>query len=274
MNWFESLIYGLICGISEFLPISSSAHREILLKLFGQSASDPAQDLLVHIALLFSVFSAGRGLIDQLRRQQQMQVRNRRVSAEIGNSLELRFLKNTVVPFIITYLVLKYGIGIKINLAWLAVFSLVNGILLFSQGRMMHGNKDERFMSVLGSILVGIAGAFSAFPGISRIGITLTVFAVLGVGLQKASNWALLLSIPALILTAGIDVLNIISGFGNVNFPENIFGYILSAVGSYIAGYLGVLLLKTLSSQRDHAGFAYYSWGVALFAFIIYLTVV
>lgn len=273
MNWFECLIYGLISGISEFLPISSSAHQQILLKLFGQNSADPLQDLLIHVALLLSVFYGARGLIDHIRRQRNARVHMQRYSPNSGSGLEFLFLKNAILPYMIVFLVLKYGVRIDISLAWIAVFSLINGILLFTQGRMMQGNKDERFMSVFDSLLIAISGALSAFPGISRIGAISTALTARGVSRQKAVNWVILLSIPALLLTAGVDVLNIISNPGNVSL-SNILGYILSAIGAYGAGYMAINLLKSFSAQRDHSAFAYYSWGVALFSFIVYLTVV
>ena len=274
MNWFESLIYGLVFGISEFLPISSSAHQQILLKLFGQSAQDPLQDLLIHAALIAAIFYGGRNLIDQLRRQHQSRLHRQRTTLNSGNGLELLFLKNAVIPYMVVFLLFKYGVKFQINLALVAVFSLINGIVLFSQSRMMQGNKDERFMSVFDSLLIAIAGALSAFPGISRIGAVFTVLIARGVSRQKAVNWVILLSIPSLFLAIGIDILNIFTNIGAVNFPGNFFGYILSAIGAYGTGYLAIKLLKPISSQRDHSGFAYYSWGVALFSFIVYLTVV
>ena len=57
-------------------------------------------------------------------------------------------------------------------------------------------------------------------------------------------------------------------------FIERFFGYIFSAVGAYTAGYLGISLIKSLSMQKDYSGFGYYSCGVSLFSFILYLTVV
>lgn len=274
MNWFDCLLYGIVTGITEFLPISSSAHQQLLLKLFGQNTFDPLQNLLVHLALLFAVFFGGRNLIDQLRHHRQSRLHNPRAARNTGTALEFRFLSNSVIPFLAVYFVLLYGIKVKINLIWSALFSLINGVLLFFHGRMMQGNKDERFLSVFDSVLIGIAGALSVFPGISRIAAMLTVFTARGVGQQKAVNWLILLSIPALVLMSAADVLNIISNTGNVIFHGNILGYILSGFGAYAAGYMGVFLMKSLSTQKDFSGFAYYSWGFSLFAFIVYLSVV
>jgi undecaprenyl-diphosphatase len=269
MNILESLLYGLISGLTEFLPISSSAHQQLLNTFFGQNKPDPIQNLFVHVALIIVALTCCRGTIDQLRRQ-----RTRVHSYTSGSTLELRFLKNAIAPFMIVYLALIYSVRIEANLSWIALFSLVNGIILFLQGRMMQGNKDERFMSVLDSIMVGTCGALSAFSGISRIAAMLTVLTARGVSKQKAMNWVILLTIPALVLLAGIDLLNIISGIGNSHFSGNFFGYIFSAVGAYTAGYFGISLIKSLSMQKDYSGFGYYSCGVSLFSFILYLTVV
>lgn len=274
MNWLESIIYGLVSGITAFLPISTSAHQLILMKLFGENASDPLLDFFIHIALLFSVFTAGRNLIDQLRRQNPRQ-NNRYYGSRVHTgSLELRFLKNTIFPFMFIFLVLSYTIRIQNELSIIAIFLLINGVLLFLQSRMIQGNKDERSMSVLDSTLTGAAAALCVFPGISYFGAMLTVFTARGVDKQKAVNWAILLSIPILIVASFKDILNIISGTGTIYFLENIVGYLLAIICVYFAGYFSVMLMKYLVTGKDYQGFAYYCWGASLFAFILHLTIV
>lgn len=274
MNWFECLLYGIVSGTAEFLPISSSAHQQLLLKLFGQNGFDPLQNLVVHLALLLSVFVGSRNLIEQLRHHRQARLHNPNAGRNTSTALETRFLSNSVVPFLALYFVLLYGIKIKINLIWIALFSLINGALLFSNSRMMQGNKDERLLSVFDSVLIGISGALSVFSGISRIAVMLTVFTARGVGRQKAVNWLILLSIPALFLMSATDILNIISNTNDVIYHGNVLGYILSGLGAYAAGYTSIFLIKSLVTRKDLSGFAYYSWGFSLFTFIMYLTVV
>lgn len=270
MNWLESLIYGLISGLSAFLPISTTAHQSILLKLFGESGADPLLDLLVHVTLIFSVFTAGRNLIDQLRRQSNYYSRR----GVHTTSLELRFLKNTIFPFVIAYLLLNYCIKIQYNLLIIAAFLLINGLLLFLQSRMIKGNKDDRSMSVFDSVLTGIAGATAVFPGISHIGAMLTMFTARGVDKQKAIHWVILLAIPALVVFSFKDILYIISGAGNGFISGNVLGYLLAIIGAYAGGYFSVMLMKSLSAANDYQGFAYYSWGASLFSFVLYLTIV
>lgn len=274
MNWLESMIYGLISGLTAFLPISTSAHQALLLKLFGESRPDPLLDLLVHLALIFSVLSAGRNMIDQLRRQYPRQHSYHSGRNIHNGSMELRFLKNSLFPLVIVFLVLSYSFQLQCDLLTIAIFLLINGIILFLQSRLIQGNKDERSISFLDSILAGFSGALSILPGISHIGVMLTVFTARGIDRQKAANWAILLSVPVLALAACKDILNMISGNGNIYFPGNIFGYVLAIIGAYFAGYFGVMLLKSLPAGKNYQGFAYYSWGTSLFSFILYLTIV
>lgn len=273
MDWFKSLIFGLGSGISEFLPISSSAHQSILSKLFGQTFPDPVRNIVIRIALIFAVLTAGRNLIDQLRRQRHAAHNRRNLGAARG-ALELRFLKNAVPSYFITYLFLQFGVKFESTLAWVSLFSLVNGILLFAQGRMMQGNKDEQLMSVLDSISVGFVGAFSAFSGISRVCVMLTFLILRGVSRIKAINWVILLSVPALVLSIALDLLSVFSASGGIAFSGGFLGYVFSGLGAYLAGCLGISLLKTMTGEKGPAGFAFYSWGVSLFSFLLYLTVV
>ena len=129
-------------------------------------------------------------------------------------------------------------------------------------------------MSLLDSFLIGIAGSFSAFPGISRIGSTALAASARGADRQNTLNWALLLSIPALITHMGLDVFSMVANINAVNFWSSFFSYILAAAGTYIGGYFGILLMKFLTVRTGFSGFSYYSWGAALFTFILYLTVV
>lgn len=273
MNWFESFIYGLVSGIAEFLPISTDAHQHIVMNLFGQYQIDPLLDFFVHAALLIAVFIGGRNIVEQLRRQHQATLHNYTNSTSRG-APELRFLKNTILPFTLLYFLILYGVKISVDLSFIAVFSLVNGLIIFLQSRMMQGNKNANHVSIFDSVLVGAAGALSAFTGISRVAAMLAIFCVRGFDRQKSLNWVLALSIPALFIHILIDFIRMFSGVGVINFPGNVFGCILAGIGAFLAGNVGIMILKTMSTQKDISGFSYYSWGVALFSFILYLSAV
>lgn len=274
MNWLESLIYGLVSGFSEFLPISSRAHQDLLLLLFGIDGHDPVRDLLVHAGMLIAIFSGCRAMLEQLRRENSTRVHNRSMRVRPKRILDLRLIKNAFMPMIIGILVLTYAVGNKSNLMWVALFLLINGIILFIPDRIVRANRDARTMSSLDSFLMGVFGALSAIPGFSRIGCTTSIAVCRGADQRKALDWAILLSIPALALLMGIDLFGIFSFAGISEFWGNFFGYVLSALGSYIGGYFSILLVKFVVVRTGLSDFSYYCWGTALLSFILYLIVV
>ena len=274
MNWFESLVYGLLSGITEFLPISSFAHRQLLYKMLDISGVDPLQSLLVHIALIAAVLTGCRSTIEQFYRAKRTYRKNHSRMHGSNSLLELRFLQNAVLPMLIGYFVLSYFLPIKATLVWIAGFSFINFLILIFQSRMMQGNKDERIMSVYDSFVIGLSASISALPGISRICVMLTAATQRGIDKLKAINWVLLLSVPLLAVLSLIDIFNLITATGAVALRGNVIGYILSTAGAYISGYLGVLIMKYYAYRKDISDFAYYSFGVMIFTLFLYLTVV
>lgn len=274
MNWLESLFYGIVSGITEFLPISSFAHEQLFCKLFGISNIDPLQNLLIHLALIISVFTGCSTTIGQIRRAQLTHRRDRNRIRGNNNLLELRFLNNAVLPLILGYFILSHLVTINVTVVTIAIFSFVNFLILIFQSRMMQGNKDERTMSLFDSITLGLSGALSVFPGISRISVMLTASTMRGIGKAKAIEWTILLSIPALALLGFYDILNLMSAGGAAAVSGNIICYILSTGSAYVAGYMGILLIKTFAVQKDFSSFAYYSLGIMMFALFLYLSVV
>jgi undecaprenyl-diphosphatase len=274
MSWLESLIYGLVSGFAEFLPISSHAHQEILMCLFGVGSRDPMRDLLVHIAMLFAVYSGCRGLIDNLRRERGQQLHSRRIRGRISQTvLDNRFVKNAALPMLAGILILSYIVASNTSLLQIAAFLLINGLILFISGRMLQGNKDARSMSLIDSVFAGILSSLSAFSGISRVGCITSASITRGAARQHALDWALLLSIPALFLLAGMDILNIITNAASIHFWKNFFSYITSSLGTFIGGYYSIMLMKFLAVRKGFSGFSYYCWGAALFSFLLYLTI-
>ena len=275
MNWLESLIYGLVSGLTEFLPISSQAHQRLLMQIFGTQSRDPVRDLFVHFAMLIALYSGCKVTIEHLRRERNQRIHNKRGQAQTARILlDERFVKNAAIPMLIGILVLSYAFKTDTNLLSAAALLLINGIILFASGRMMQGNKDVRSMTYLDSILIGGFASLSAFTGISRIGCVTTAAIARGADRQHSLNWAFFLSIPALILLMGIDLLKIISGGVGISFWSSFFTYLISAAGAYIAGRYSLKLMRFLTVRVGFSGFSYYCWGASLFSFLLYLTVV
>lgn len=274
MNWLESLIYGLVSGISEFLPISSRGHQNILLVLFGIEGHDPIRDFLVHGAMLVAIYSGCRAMLEQIRRDSSTRVHNRSSQLRPKRLMDLRLIKNAIIPLFIGILILTYALGSKGNLMWVALFLLINGVILFIPDRLIRANRDARTMSGLDSLLMGVFGSLSAVPGFSCVGCTTSIAVCRGADHRKALDWALLLCIPATILFMAIDIFNMFSFGGFASFWGNFLGYLLSAAGAYIGGYVSILMMKMFVARTSLSDFSFYCWGASLISFILYLTVV
>ena len=274
MSWLESIIYGLVSGFAEFLPISSHAHQTILMHLFGTQARDPVRDFVVHLAILIGLYYGCKPMIEHLRRELNHTSRSH---SDYGRStrsqLDARFVKNAAIAMLLGILLITYVFSIETNLLSAAGFLLINGIILFASGRMMQGNKDVRSMTYLDSLLIGTIASLSAFSGISRVGCVTSAAIARGADRQNSLKWAFLISVPALLLLMVLDVFQMFAGEVVINFWGSFFTYLLSAGAAYIGGFYSIKFMKFLTVKVGFSGFSYYCWGASLFSFLLYLTV-
>lgn len=272
MSIFESILYGLISGFTEFLPVSSQGHQALMFSLFGLSAREPLRDLFVHIAVLVALIVTCKPLTTRLRREQALLSRRRRKkNTERKGQYILRLVKTAGFPLVLGSLFYLVTRKYEFQLQHLVLFFIINGIILMIPEYIRHGNKDARHMTGLDSILLGAFGACSVFPGISRIGMINGYAIIRGADRQQTINWALVLSLPVLVLFIGFDTYNLFSiGIGIVGFL-GFLSCLISGVMAFIGAYFSVRTVRFLTVQTGFAGCAYYSWGAALFAFVLYL---
>ena len=151
---------------------------------------------------------------------------------------------------------------------------LINGIILFLPERMMRGDKDGSSMTLFDSYIIGLAAALSMFSGISSIAMILSVSLLRGADLKRAWNWALMLSGFILATNVIMNFISILGGGANLPFFSNLLLYILTALGVFLAARVGLAVMKRIILDNRISIFAYYSWGAALFSFLLYLSVV
>ena len=274
MTVAENVLYGLLSGIAEFLPISSKAHQSLMHYLFGTQTRDAFQDLLIHIGILLAILISTREVLFRLYRDQKMLFSTKRRKGRTMRSrsfYDLRLLKTATFPLLISLCLCLVTAKLEGNLLAIMSFLIINAIVLLFAEHSRHGNRDSRTMSGLDGIVLGIVGSLSVFPGISRTGMTLSYSIIRGADKQSAFNWSILLGIPAVIFALCFDTFGVIGqGIPPVSFPV-IAGYILSGLTAFCGGYIGISSLQLFLNRSGVAGFAYYSIGTALFSFILYL---
>ena len=273
MNVIESLIYGLISGLTEFLPVSSFGHQTILKLLIGVNHAEPLRDILIHTSMLLAIIVCCGTYIEKLRRGQKISSRSRRARhIDNSNAYDLRLIKSAALPMLILMLLKLFAGNLSDNLALVALFFIGNGLIIYIPDHWPHSNKDARNMSALDSFVMGLFGALAFLPGFSRVGCMMSCAIARGANKQKAFSWVLVLSIPAIILLLIMDFISIFSvGIGVLSF-QIILGYILSAIMAFVSSCCGIYIMQFITVRSGIAPFGFYCWGMALLSFILYLT--
>lgn len=271
MNLLQYILYGLISGLSQVLPVSASAHQIVLFEMFGQSKADPILNMMIHIAVVFALIAGCRNHIEQIRRDQNNTSRRKHASRSLGmGNYDLRFVRTAAIPLIITLIVLTYATNKTVSLTQTAFLFFINGVVLYIPCRSLQGNKNARSMSAIDSALSGILGALSALPGLSRVGMICSYTVFRGAERQHAINWALLLSIPVAVLLIIFDFFDVVTAFQAVGFLVYL-SYLLAMACAFIGCYGAIIIMRFLAVRTGFSGFAYYCWGASLFTFILYL---
>lgn len=274
ISLIESLIYGLICGFAEFLPISSTAHRSMLNCLFGVDKEEPLMALFLHIGALMALLVSSRSLLQRLHKELEIKRIARRRSRRQPDEmvlLDLSLIKTAGIVLLFGFLFYFKAAAWNGNLPMIAIFLVINGIILHVPLYLPKGNKDARSMSRLDALLLGIGNALLVIPGLSRVGLSTSLGIARGASPQNAYKWSLLLGIPALAAIIVMDLFGVVSaGLGQLDFPF-ILQCILCGCTAYIGATGGISLMKMIVHRTGIENFSYYCWGAALFTFILYM---
>lgn len=271
LSWLECLIYGLISGFTEFLPVSSVAHQTLYLKILGEEPVPVLQfsGYLGCIAALLTVFMPDLLRLRRERRLASVPKNRRRRQPDFGILMESKVLRMATL----TVLVLFAGYSLVYQLyqrLWImAILMAINGIVLFVPPYFPSANKSARSLSSLDALCIGLAAGAGMIPGISRVGCAISAAGLRGADRQYAADLSLLMSIPALAVLA---VIGMVASLGTVAFSAAIVLCCVStAVAAFVSGYFGIYFMRFLAHRVGYSGFAYYCWGAALFTLLIYL---
>lgn len=275
MIWLHGILYGLVVGVSEFLPISSESHSRALLEMTGLGDGSLLFAVTARIACIAALILSCWPQISKLRRESRIAAipPKRRKRQPDQNSLkDIRLIKSALFFSIL-------GIGASLVLPeWcsgipaMILFTAINGVLLYLPPYYPAGNKKSQRVSMLDGILIGFGGALAIFPGISRISGFTCIGLLRGCDRQYILNIALILSVPLLLLLLLLDVIAFAVAGVTISFLL-ILGSILCGLAAFAGAYFAIILLRFLSVKAGFSGFAYYSWGLALFALILYLAI-
>ena len=242
MEFLDVLLLALIQALTEFLPISSSAHLYLAGEWFGSGYQGLVFDLGLHLGTLLAVLIYFRrdwfALLTSLwfwRPGKPLDNEQRTLLgltlATIPGGLAALALGDAGATALRSYLVI-------------GCTQIVFGALLFyAFGRAAQSARGERSLSVGQAVLIGCAQALALVPGVSRSGITMTAGLLLGLSRSGAARFSFLLSIPVIVLAGGLSALDLIKEEHVVNWSAMAMGALLSALSAYLCIHLFLKLL-------------------------------
>jgi len=268
-----ALFLGLVQGIAEFLPISSSGHLAILQNLFRIDYYDESHllfDVLLHLGTLVSICAVYNKEIKEMIRDGVEYLRRKSDS----NSDEPVVLKppGRALLFIIVGtlpLVLTLFIPVSqlfFNMFFIGFALIATGCILFVASRFItEGKKTDKTMTLADAIIIGLAQFVATMPGLSRSGTTISVGLARGLNGAFAVRFSLLLSIPAVIGATIVSLFRAIAGDANFALlPTYLAGFVVAAG----VGYFTIQILRRIMAKRKFGNFAYYCWGIGLITII------
>lgn len=271
----HKFIYVLLSGFTEFLPVSPRAHQLLYELLTGFRLNDTMVSLAIHLGTTAALILNCKKRIQHLFRANRIARyarRHRNTHVDTTAILDTRVLKTAALPMIISIFLIRRAESWVSSYAMLALMLTLSGLLLFIPRIIPKGNKDGRNLSAMDSVIMGLGGALSAIPGFSGIGSFLSAAHLRGVDRNYALDTALLATIPVLFGLLVMDVFSIlgskllISGLG-------LLMYFLMAVFAFFTGYLAIVFVRFLCMKTSFSRFSYYSWGMAMFTFMLYLLI-
>lgn len=276
MNLLQTLIFGLIGGLSDILPVSAQAHGRLLTFLYGQDSPPALLKLFIHLGIIAALYyNCHTHILKLLRAYKLSRIpkRRRRRPLDTNSVMDLRLIETMLVPLIFGFLFYNKITSLVSTLSILAAVLFVNGILLYVPQFFPGSNKSSMHITPADGILMGLGATASLVPGVSCVGMVTAVGSVRGADRTYALNIALLLNIPVNIGFAVYDALGII-GQGVDGFSFSLLiGCLLGALGALGGTLLGIGIMKKLASSHGFGAFAYYCWGAAMLIFILFLSV-
>ncbi len=273
MSILTAVLLGLVQGVAEFLPISSSGHLAIaehLLNLQGAASVPDFYDVLLHLGTLAAVFAAYWGDIREMIAEFFCGVgdlvhHSTPSPVPPARRLILMIVVGTL-PLFVMVPFRHFFTSLGDNMYFIGGALIATGILLFASDRARRGRKTERTATMLDALLVGIGQAVALCPGISRSGMTITAGCFAGFERKFAVRFAFLLSIPA-VLGANILTLKdaLEEGIDWASMPAYLIGVAVAAV----SGYACIRLLRYVADKGRFGAFAYYCWAAGTMTLVL-----
>ena len=273
MNSTEAIILGIIQGLTEFLPVSSSGHLVLFQQLFGLKEAELFFDVCVHLGTLVAIIVVFhreiQNIIAALLRLVSLAGQKETILQQVESDPDLKMALLIVIGFIPTAV-----LGLTFHCIADQLFSssfftglmlMVTGLLLWLTRRAKPGGKGTGIegFSRTKAFIIGIVQGLAIIPGISRSGSTISIGLLLGIDRETAARYSFLLSIPAIV---GAGVLSLKDGLSQSDPAIRLS--LLGAAAAALVGYGALKALLRMVKKGHLYVFAPYCWLVGILAIV------
>jgi len=270
MDLIEAFILGLVQGVTEFLPISSSGHLRLASALLGQDLEpDLLFDLIVHFGTLFSIFIYFRERLGKLILSVFRVIQAPFASfRDWDNDYELRFntyiLVSMIPAGIAGFTIRGHVEGVFANPVGISSMFMVTGLMLYATKFCAEGEKG---LTLKNTFIVGLAQALALLPGISRSGATISMAVYLGIRREDIANFTFIMMIP---VVAGATLLDLLK-LNTTGLPDGmLWPLIIGFFTALISGYYALKYLIILFKSKGIHYFAWYCWAVGIMGLVYF----
>lgn len=272
MTLWEALLCGILQGLTEFLPVSSSGHLALMHHFFGMEGADSylSFDILLHLATLAVVFTVYRrdifALVPAFFTMAGKILHGRFRFGALNEAEKMAVLLIiATVPLAAAFIVKDSVEAVSGYARAVGVILVLNGFLLLFADRFARKGK-KTLLSPLGALGTGLFQLMAIVPGLSRSGSTISGGMLLGLSRENAVKFSFLMSVPAIL---GANIANIPEAI-SAPIGDGMLGCYLVGMGAaFLFGFLAMKLLAYISAKETFGFFAYYCMIIGVLAVML-----
>ena len=235
MEYFEYILYGLIQGLTEFIPVSSTAHLKVISFLLGIDDPGPSLSAIIQFGSVLALIWYFKHDFLKLRSQTSNKFFNYFSNERLLSSIIIGTIPIVLLGGIIKLFFLYFFDNVFRSNISIALVSFLMSIFMYIADSSQKGSKNLNNHNFSDSFLVGLSQAFAIFPGVSRSGVTISTALVSGWERRDAAKFSFLLGIPAISLAAFVEFISSWNEFNSLSFFPLIVGLITTFISSLFA---------------------------------------
>lgn len=247
MDWLQIWVLALVQGLTEFLPVSSSAHLILVPQLTDWDDQGLAFDVALHLGSLVAVLIYFRTELIAMTRSWVRSLYTRRMDEDARLAWGVII---ATIPVGLAGLLLNDVIeSVLRSPLYIAVGLIFFGIVLGWADWRYRGDRTEASMTWKDMLWIGLAQAVALFPGTSRSGITLTAGLFLGLSREAAARFSFLLSIPVILLASALQITELATSSAPIMWGPMLAGIAISAVTAYLCIHYFLAFIRRIGVQ-------------------------